>query len=99
LYALVAQVLAGNPELTYTPAQIGNMLRRSPGAVANALVKLVDHGTARLVVAKPKTYQLATPDQPTPAARTPRRRGATKSATTAPVAAPETGTRADGSAS
>jgi hypothetical protein len=96
LYALVAQVLATNPELTYTPAQIGNMMRRSPGAIANALVKLVDHGTARLVVTKPKTYQLAASDRPKPTTRATRRRASAK---TAPETAPQTGTQADGSAS
>ena len=45
--------------MAFTAHQVGKVLTRSAGAVANALDKLVSLGTARMVTDKPRTYQLA----------------------------------------
>jgi hypothetical protein len=42
-----------------TPHQIGKVLTRSSGAVANALDKLVSLGVAELACAKPRSYRLS----------------------------------------
>jgi hypothetical protein len=55
------------PEAAFTPHQIGKVLTRSAGAVANALDKLTALGAAQLVTDKPRTYQLA-PAAPAPGA-------------------------------
>ncbi len=51
---------ASSPALPFTPHQVGKVLTRSAGAVANALDKLLSLGTAQMVTDKPRTYQLAT---------------------------------------
>ena len=48
------------PEAAFTPHQVGKVLTRSAGAVANALDKLVSLGVAQMVIDKPRTYQFAT---------------------------------------
>jgi len=57
---LVEEHLRKFPDTAFTPHQIGKVLTRSAGAVANALDKLTALGTAQMVTDKPRTYQLAT---------------------------------------
>jgi hypothetical protein len=57
---LVEEHLRKFPETAFTPHQVGKVLTRSAGAVANALDKLVSLGTAQMVTDKPRTYRLAT---------------------------------------
>jgi hypothetical protein len=57
---LVEEHLRKFPDTAFTPHQVGKVLTRSAGAVANALDKLVSLGTAQMVTDKPRTYQLAT---------------------------------------
>ena len=57
---LVEDHLRKFPETAFTPHQVGKVLTRSAGAVANALDKLVSLGVAQMVTDKPRTYQLAT---------------------------------------
>ena len=57
---LVEEHLRKVPDTAFTPHQVGKVLTRSAGAVANALDKLVGLGTAQMVTDKPRTYQLAT---------------------------------------
>ena len=59
LRELVEQHLRGYPDKNFTPHQIGKVLDRSSGAVANALDKLVSLGTAELATRKPHSYRLA----------------------------------------
>ena len=47
------------PDAAFTPHQVGKVLTRSAGAVANALDKLTALGTAQMVAGKPRTYRLA----------------------------------------
>jgi len=56
---LVEEHLRKFPETAFTPHQVGKVLTRSAGAVANALDKLVSLGTAEMVTDKPRTYRLA----------------------------------------
>ena len=56
---LVEDHLRKFPEIAFTPHQVGKVLTRSAGAVANALDKLVSLGTAEMVTDKPRTYRLA----------------------------------------
>jgi hypothetical protein len=56
---LVEEHLRKFPGTDFTPHQVGKVLTRSPGAVANALDKLVSLGTAEMVTDKPRTYRLA----------------------------------------
>ena len=56
---LVEQHLRQFPEAAFTPHQIGKVLTRSSGAVANALDKLVSLGVAELASGKPRSYRLA----------------------------------------
>jgi len=56
---LVAEHLRKFPDTAFTPHQIGKVLTRSAGAVANALDKLVSLGTAELASDKPRSYRLA----------------------------------------
>ena len=56
---LVEEHLRKFPGTAFTPHQIGKVLTRSAGAVANALDKLVSLGTAEMVTDKPRTYRLA----------------------------------------
>jgi hypothetical protein len=46
-------------DAAFTPHQVGKVLTRSAGAVANALDKLVSLGIAELVSDKPRSYRLA----------------------------------------
>jgi len=62
---LVEEHLRKFPGTAFTPHQVGKVLTRSAGAVANALDKLVSLGTAQMVTGKPRTYQLA-PAAPAP---------------------------------
>jgi hypothetical protein len=57
---LVEEHLRKFPGTAFTPHQVGKVLTRSAGAVANALDKLVNLGVAQMVTDKPRTYQLAT---------------------------------------
>ncbi len=57
---LVEEHLRKFPGTAFTPHQVGKVLTRSAGAVANALDKLVSLGTAQMVTDKPRTYRLAT---------------------------------------
>jgi len=55
---LVAEVLAGHPEVDYTPTMISHMLSgRSAGAIANALERQVKSGTVVRVCEAPKRYR------------------------------------------
>ena len=47
------------PDTAFTPHQVGKVLTRSAGAVANALDKLTALGTAQMITDKPRTYRLA----------------------------------------
>jgi hypothetical protein len=58
---LVEDHLREFPGTAFTPHQVGKVLTRSAGAVANALDKLVSLGVAQMVTGKPRTYQLAAP--------------------------------------
>ena len=62
LRGLVEDYLREHPEAAFGPSQIGKDLSRSGGAVANALVKLVDAGCAVVAQDKPRRYRLA-PDE------------------------------------
>ena len=57
---LVEEHLRKFPGTAFTPHQVGKVLTRSAGAVANALDKLTALGTAQMITDKPRTYQLAT---------------------------------------
>jgi hypothetical protein len=65
---LVEEHLRKFPETAFTPHQVGKVLTRSAGAVANALDKLVSLGTAEMVTDKPRTYRLAAAPEAAPAA-------------------------------
>jgi hypothetical protein len=56
---LVEEHLRKFPDTAFTPHQVGKVLTRSAGAVANALDKLVSLGVAQMVTDKPRTYRLA----------------------------------------
>jgi hypothetical protein len=47
------------PDAAFTPHQVGKVLTRSAGAVANALDELVSLGVAQMVTDKPRSYRLA----------------------------------------
>jgi hypothetical protein len=59
LRELVAGHLAAYPDAAFTPHEIGKVLGRSSGAVANALDKLVSLGQATLANEKPRRFQHA----------------------------------------
>ncbi|WP_152627909.1 hypothetical protein [Streptacidiphilus neutrinimicus] len=62
---LVRGFLDTHRETAYSPTRIARHLGRSSGAVANALVTLVNLGQAEMVTAKPRTYRLRpTPTKP-----------------------------------
>jgi hypothetical protein len=61
---LVEDHLRKFPDTAFTPHQVGKVLTRSAGAVANALDKLTALGTAQMVTDKPRSYRLG----PAPAA-------------------------------
>jgi hypothetical protein len=56
---MVEDFLREHPEQAFGPSELGKKLSRSGGAVANALVKLVEAGSAVCVQAKPLRYTLA----------------------------------------
>ena len=56
---LVEEHLRKLPDTAFTPHQIGKVLTRSAGAVANALDKLVSLGIAELATEKPRSFRLA----------------------------------------
>ena len=64
---LVEEHLRTFPGTAFTPHQVGKVLTRSAGAVANALDKLTALGSAELATDKPRSYRLA-PAAPAPAA-------------------------------
>jgi hypothetical protein len=63
---LVEEHLRKVPDAAFNPHQVGKVLTRSAGAVANALDKLVSLGVAQMVTDKPRSYRLA-PAGPAPA--------------------------------
>ena len=65
---LVEEHLRKFPDTAFTPHQVGKVLTRSAGAVANALDKLVSLGVAQMVTDKPRTYRLAPAAPAAPAA-------------------------------
>jgi hypothetical protein len=64
---LVEEHLRKFPGTAFTPHQVGKVLTRLAGAVANALDKLVSLGTAQMVTDKPRTYGLAPAPEAAPA--------------------------------
>jgi hypothetical protein len=58
---LVAAHLTGHPDADFTPHQIGRVLGRSSGAVANALDRLTALGQAQLTSDKPRRYRHQAP--------------------------------------
>lgn len=67
---LVEEHLRTFPDAAFTPHQIGKVLTRSAGAVANALDKLVGLGTAELASDNPRSYRLAPAPAPDVGRRT-----------------------------
>jgi nitric oxide reductase NorQ protein len=59
LRQMVADHLATHPTLSFTPAELSNLLRRSSGAISNACVILCAQGIAAQVKQQPKTYATA----------------------------------------
>ena len=59
LRELVAAHLRAYSDQNFTPHQIGRVLGRSSGAVANALDRLVSLGEAELATEKPRSFRLA----------------------------------------
>jgi len=94
----VASYLADHPGDDFTPGQIARALRRSSGAVGNALANLTDRGAARLTTAKPRRYAatgttmaaVVAPAAPVTPARPPS--AASASAPSAGTSAPSTTT-------
>jgi hypothetical protein len=62
---LVGAHLLAHPGTDFTPHQIGRVLDRSSGAVANALDRLTALGQAQLTSEKPRRYQATAPAQTT----------------------------------
>ena len=58
---LVEEHLRKFPDAAFTPHQVGKVLTRSAGAVANALDKFVSLDVAQMVTGKPRSYRLAPP--------------------------------------
>jgi hypothetical protein len=56
---LVEEHLRKFPDAAFTPHQVGKVLTRSAGAVANALDKFVSLDVAQMVTGKPRSYRLA----------------------------------------
>jgi hypothetical protein len=56
---LVEEHLRKFPGTAFTPHQVGKVLTRSAGAVANALDKLTALGVSQMVTDKPRAYRLA----------------------------------------
>jgi hypothetical protein len=65
LRALVAKTLTARQGDGFTVTQLSNMLRRSPGAIANAAERLCEQGVAVRIAQHPRTYQEA-PGKPRP---------------------------------
>ncbi|MEY9850269.1 hypothetical protein ABH940_007393 [Streptacidiphilus sp. BW17] len=61
LRALVHAFLAAHPDAAHSPTRISRQLGRSSGAVANALVTLVNQRQAEMVTSKPRTYRIVEP--------------------------------------
>ena len=61
LREMIAEHLTANPKIEFTSSQLGNVLRRSSGAIANALVTLCELGAAVQTNDRPRTYQAARP--------------------------------------
>lgn len=59
LRSLVHAFLAEYPDAAHSPTKVSRHLGRSSGAVANALVTLVNLGQVEMVTAKPRTYRIA----------------------------------------
>jgi hypothetical protein len=59
LRGMVEDYLREHPDQAFGPSELGKKLGRSGGAVANALVKLVEAGSAVCAQAKPLRYTLA----------------------------------------
>jgi hypothetical protein len=57
LRALVAQTLTARDGGGLTVTQLSNLLRRSPGAIANAAERLCEQGVAARTQQSPKTYR------------------------------------------
>ncbi len=68
---LVEDHLRKFPDAAFTPHQVGKVLTRSAGAVANALDKLVSLSVAQMVTDKPRTYRLAPAAPAAPPVRVP----------------------------
>ncbi|MCK2243681.1 MULTISPECIES: hypothetical protein [unclassified Crossiella] len=56
LHGMIEDFLSEHPEAEFTAGEIGRKLSRSPGAVANALVRLAERGVATQSSASPKRY-------------------------------------------
>jgi len=56
---MVADHLTVHPGLSFTPAELSNLLRRSSGAISNACIILCTQGIAVQVQQRPKTYAAA----------------------------------------
>lgn len=67
LRGLVEDHLSGNPFEDFSPSQVAKALGRSSGAVANALERLTEHGTAIQTSAAPRRYQHCLDPDATPA--------------------------------
>jgi DNA-binding IclR family transcriptional regulator len=59
LATLVVDYLAAHADEALGPSAVGKALGRSQGAVANALVRLVEAGTVTIVSESPRRYRLA----------------------------------------
>jgi hypothetical protein len=57
LRGLVERWLDEHPDDEFTPSKLGKLLDRSPGAIFNALQKLIEFGAAVQTSEKPRTYQ------------------------------------------
>lgn len=57
LGSLVADYLVANPKAEVTPTELSNKLKRSSGAVANALERLVKAGKAVRTSDRPRRYR------------------------------------------
>ncbi len=70
LRTLVAAHLDAHPGSDFSPYEIAQVLRCSHGAVANACVRLVDLGQARIAQQAPRRYQNASTPPPKSEPRT-----------------------------
>ncbi|MEU8690465.1 helix-turn-helix domain-containing protein [Streptomyces sp. NPDC048665] len=62
LRQMVIDHLRAHPDEAFTATKISRVIERSSGAIANALVSLVQHGIAEQMSDRPRTYRIATPD-------------------------------------